>query len=70
MTEPSPDLPALTSAAASTDRHGSYNGWCYVTGIPLHARDCPACESHGPCFHCGEPARARHLLCWSCKPSQ
>jgi hypothetical protein len=25
-------------------RHGSYNGWCRVEGIPLKARDCPACR--------------------------
>lgn len=24
-------------------KHGAYNGWCRVEGIPLKALDCPAC---------------------------
>lgn len=25
-------------------KHGSYNGWCRVEGVPLHAADCAECR--------------------------
>lgn len=24
-------------------KHGDYNGWCRVQGIPVKAKDCPDC---------------------------
>ncbi len=33
-------------SSENMERHGAYNGWCKVEGIPLKAKDCPLCVEH------------------------